>query len=71
MWIQKVHTLGLLSSSFLLSDYLQSLRTYYSHSVSPPPFSRMVESVELSFITVTDNPFLIACYLYNALKNRL
>ena len=31
MWIQKLHTLGLLSSSFLLSDYLQTLRTYYSH----------------------------------------
>ena len=31
MWIQKLHTLGLLSSSFLLSDYLQTLRTLYSH----------------------------------------
>jgi len=31
MWIQKLHTLGLLSSSFLLSDYLQTLRTYYAH----------------------------------------
>jgi transposase len=31
MWIQKLHSLGLLSSSFLLSDYLQTLRTYYGH----------------------------------------
>ncbi|WP_431213366.1 IS110 family transposase [Puia sp. P3] len=31
MWIQKLHALGLLSSSFLLSDYLQTLRTHYSH----------------------------------------
>jgi len=31
MWIQKLHTLGLLSSSFLLSDYLQTLRTYHAH----------------------------------------
>jgi hypothetical protein len=31
MWIQKLHSLGLLSGSFLLSDYLQQLRTYYSH----------------------------------------
>ena len=31
MWIQKLHSLGLLSSSFLLSDYLQTLRTHYSH----------------------------------------
>ncbi|HVZ97852.1 MAG TPA: transposase [Chitinophagaceae bacterium] len=31
LWIQKLHTLGLLSSSFLLSDYLQTLRTYYAH----------------------------------------
>jgi len=31
MWIQKLHSLGLLSSSFLLSDYLQTLRTYYAH----------------------------------------
>ncbi len=33
MWIQKLHSLGLLSSSFLLSDYLQTLRSYYGHSV--------------------------------------
>lgn len=31
MWIQKLHSLGLLHGSFLLSDYLQTLRTYYSH----------------------------------------
>jgi transposase len=31
MWIQKLHTLGLLNASFLLSDYLQSMRTYYAH----------------------------------------
>ena len=31
LWIQKLHALGLLSSSFLLSDYLQTLRTYYAH----------------------------------------
>jgi len=31
MWIQKLHTLGLLSASFLLSDYLQAMRTYYAH----------------------------------------
>lgn len=31
MWIQKLHTLGLLSASFLLSDYLQTMRTYYGH----------------------------------------
>jgi transposase len=31
MWIQKLHTLGLLNSSFLLSDYLQTLRTYHAH----------------------------------------
>jgi len=31
MWIQKLHTLGLLTSSFLLSDYLQNLRTFYAH----------------------------------------
>lgn len=31
IWIQKLHSLGLLSGSFLLSDYLQQLRTYYSH----------------------------------------
>jgi transposase len=30
MWIQKLHSLGLLSSSFLLSDYLQTLRTYHA-----------------------------------------
>ncbi len=31
LWIQKLHSLGLLSGSFLLSDQLQSLRTYYAH----------------------------------------
>ena len=31
MWIQKLHSLGLLSGSFLLSDHLQTLRTYYVH----------------------------------------
>lgn len=31
MWIQKLHSLGLLSGSFLLSDMLQELRTYYFH----------------------------------------
>lgn len=31
IWIQKLHSLGLLSGSFLLSDVLQELRTYYNH----------------------------------------
>jgi transposase len=31
IWIQKLHALGLLSGSFLLSDMLQELRTYYYH----------------------------------------
>ena len=31
MWIQKLHALGLLSGSFLLSNVLQELRTYYFH----------------------------------------
>ena len=31
MWIQKLHSLGLLSASFILSDYLQTLRTYFNH----------------------------------------
>ena len=31
IWIQKLHSLGLLSGSFILSDYLQQLRTYYAH----------------------------------------
>jgi transposase len=31
VWIQKLHSLGLLSGSFILSDYLQQLRTLYSH----------------------------------------
>lgn len=31
MWIQKLHSLGLLSGSFLLSDVIGSLRTYYYH----------------------------------------
>lgn len=31
MWIQKLHSLGLLSGSFLLSNSIQELRTYYYH----------------------------------------
>jgi|ERR1700744_491927 len=31
IWIQKLHSLGLLSGSFLLSDIMQELRTYYRH----------------------------------------
>ncbi len=31
IWIQKLHSLGLLAGSFLLSDMLQELRTYYYH----------------------------------------
>ena len=31
LWIQKLHSLGLLHGSFLLNDYLQTLRTYYTH----------------------------------------
>jgi hypothetical protein len=31
MWIHKLHSLGLLSGSFLLNDMLQELRTYYLH----------------------------------------
>lgn len=31
IWIQKLHSLGLLSGSFLLSDILQELRTYFYH----------------------------------------
>lgn len=31
MWIQKLHSLGLLSGSFILSDYIQHLRTLYAH----------------------------------------
>ena len=31
MWIQKLHALGLLSGSFLLSDVVQEFRTYYYH----------------------------------------
>lgn len=31
IWIQKLHSLGLLAGSFLLSDLLQELRTYYYH----------------------------------------
>ena len=31
MWIQKLHSLGLLSGSFLPGDELQKLRTYYNH----------------------------------------
>ncbi len=33
IWIQKLHSLGLLTGSFLLSDVLQELRTYYNHRV--------------------------------------
>ncbi len=31
LWIQKLHSLGLLSGSLLLSDTFQQLRTYYHH----------------------------------------
>ncbi len=31
IWIQKLHSLGLLSGSFLLNDILQQLRAYYYH----------------------------------------
>lgn len=31
LWIQKLHSLGLLSGSFLPAHELQTLRTYYSH----------------------------------------
>lgn len=31
MWIQKLHSLGLLSGSLLLTDTFQQLRTYYYH----------------------------------------
>ncbi|KAB7726614.1 transposase [Rudanella paleaurantiibacter] len=31
IWIQKLHSLGLLSGSLLLSDTFQQLRTYYYH----------------------------------------
>lgn len=31
MWIQKLHSLGLLSGSFLLSNAIQELQTYYHH----------------------------------------
>ncbi len=31
LWIQKLHSVGLLSGSFLLSDALQELRVYYDH----------------------------------------
>lgn len=31
LWIQKLHSLGLLQGSFLLNEYLQTLRTYYMH----------------------------------------
>jgi len=31
MWIQKLHSLGLLSGSFLLNDIVGSFRTYYYH----------------------------------------
>lgn len=31
LWIQKLHSLGLLSGSLLLSDTFQQLRTYYQH----------------------------------------
>ena len=31
LWIQKLHSLGLLHGSFLLNDHLQTLRTYYGH----------------------------------------
>ncbi|MNQ54961.1 Transposase [compost metagenome] len=31
LWIQKLHSLGLLTGSFLLSDTIQELRTYYNY----------------------------------------
>ncbi len=31
IWIQKLHSLGLLSGSFLPSDIMQELRSYYNH----------------------------------------
>ena len=31
IWIQKLHSLDLLSGSLLLSDTFQQLRTYYNH----------------------------------------
>lgn len=31
LWIQKLHSLGLLTGSFLLSDSIQELRTYYNN----------------------------------------
>jgi transposase len=31
LWIQKLHSLGLLTGSFLLSDAIQELRTYYNY----------------------------------------
>ncbi|ETZ22813.1 IS110 family transposase [Pedobacter sp. V48] len=31
IWIQKLHSLGLLSGSFLPNDIMQELRTYYNH----------------------------------------
>lgn len=31
MWIQKLHSMGILSSSFLPSHQIQTLRTYYCH----------------------------------------
>ncbi len=34
MWIQKLHSLGLLSASFILSDYMQTLRTYFDHRMN-------------------------------------
>lgn len=34
MWIQKLHSLGLLSSSFLPDEYTEKLRTYYRHRLN-------------------------------------
>lgn len=31
LWIQKLHSIGLLSAGFILGDYLQTLRTYFNH----------------------------------------
>ncbi|GEM_PF-2934543 len=31
IWIQKLHSLGLLAASFLPNDIMQELRTYYGH----------------------------------------
>lgn len=42
MWIQKLHTLGLLSSSFLPDEHTERLRTYYRHR------SNLIDSAAVS-----------------------